>query len=652
MPAGEPPRLLLREQGELDRIAARLREGRRVVVFCVCSGALRPAALARLREKSGVEIPEPASLASPDETLARLTELSQQLPTVVASFSIDAALVDVLRTINWHREKLRRGGSALIWLEDERALRELRSWAPDAYSFRDALVLLHGEPRLVVVKNHLLDESPPIKLARLRLENAITTEERSAAAAQLSAKLFTGGSTDEPRRLLHAAFEWITAVDCLNSRARAVREELVQLLLHIAWITGRLAEAWRWAERLETEPPDSYAWLGDFQPFSPGERRPTPIDDDLVEVEACKSVEVIGVEHHEVIIDFLQCARDMRLCGEVETARRILEEVLDCRNSQWSHAEARRQLAVVATDEGSVEGALQGLREAILEAARLGQDEHIHRASSTLVEAVLRAHEVDRADAIIGDAQATLTIAEEAALAIASEAPPWYPILFPALRAELLALQPEHLDEAISLLTSSLDRARAVWTDAAPMHARKLVHTLLRAGRLDDARAALAVAIPEAEAQRHFKELAALQAAEVAVLARSGAAASDVSAALDRLRATFDASGSRRLTAETVLDLVLFLPPATSLPDPLPLLEEAHDLFMDMPMPAQEARCLEAMGDVLAARSQPEDARHRYLQAKGILEQYGLDLRLPLLTSKLAQLTPVPPPVSSPAPRS
>ena len=56
---------------------------------------------------------------------------------------------------------------------------------------------------------------------------------------------------------------------------------------------------------------------------------------------------------------------------------------------------------------------------------------------------------------------------------------------------------------------------------------------------------------------------------------------------------------------------------------PLQLLDEAHALFLEMPMLAQEARCLEARGDVLAARAQTSDARRRYLLAKDIYEQYG-----------------------------
>jgi hypothetical protein len=90
--------------------------------------------------------------------------------------------------------------------------------------------------------------------------------------------------------------------------------------------------------------------------------------------------------------------------------------------------------------------------------------------------------------------------------------------------------------------------------------------------------------------------------------------------------------------AETLQELAIRLPPAATLPDPLALATETHTLFVEMPMPAKEARSLELAGDVLAARGKPDDARRRYLTAKGILERRGLGLRLPLLASKIERL--------------
>ncbi len=47
-----------------------------------------------------------------------------------------------------------------------------------------------------------------------------------------------------------------------------------------------------------------------------------------------------------------------------------------------------------------------------------------------------------------------------------------------------------------------------------------------------------------------------------------------------------------------------------------------------MPMPSEDARCLEIMADVLLARGQREEAKRRYLAARARLERYGIGLRL------------------------
>jgi predicted negative regulator of RcsB-dependent stress response len=57
-----------------------------------------------------------------------------------------------------------------------------------------------------------------------------------------------------------------------------------------------------------------------------------------------------------------------------------------------------------------------------------------------------------------------------------------------------------------------------------------------------------------------------------------------------------------------------------------------------MPMPAEEARCLEIMGDVLLARGHADEAKRRYLTARARLQRYGLGLRLPLLGRKIDAL--------------
>ncbi len=327
-----------------------------------------------------------------------------------------------------------------------------------------------------------------------------------------------------------------------------------------------------------------------------------------------------------------------QLKGELDVARHILTDIAaQPENIAGEQFSARRQLAEIATEVGDVPRALTDLRVLLRHAASSRSDGHLYETAVTYSSSLRAAHEADRlTPADLTDADAELDVAEDVALSIARDDPPWYTILFPALRAEVLSLRPDRLPEAVTLTAAALARARALWRDAAPMHARMLVAHLVRAGRLDEALAALALAEPEAEAQRHLRELARLRAHAVAVLTLTGAPPAAIDAKLTALRATLDETGAPRIAADTLLELGQLLPPTSSHPDPLALLDEAAALFADMPIPAQEARCLEGMGDVLAARGDPA-ARSRYLEAKGTCTRFGLGLRVPLLDAKLAR---------------
>jgi len=718
MPGDDAPRLLLREQAELESVASKLRAGRRVVVFCVCAEALRPVTLSFLRKRSGAAIPDPAPLRSAEEALDRLTELTEQPPTVVASLAIDAGTVEVLRTLNWHREKLRRGGSSIVWLEDVEGLRALRAWAPDAYTFRDALILLRGEP-LINMRTPAV-ETPEVLLARLQLLSARSPEERAEAAFNLTDRLmYRSAPPSEARQIAETALEEIPPDAYPSDDAKAARIGLYGALAIAKQREGQFAQAWGWAERGLAEAAqchsqecklrrmfllairrtpfgvDHQAATQALRDLPSGEESPYPRHQVLL--NAAQSAQLRGCLrqasklldealatprispiHRAIMIrqqgwvalhrgdpseaeERLQTASSMlaaeskptefetsllvkclHLRGELQAAKRVLEELRAYPGRDMSsQALTARELARIRLDEDSVEESLASIQGLVMEAAQQAHDADLYHASASLIGAAWQAHDADRLrDVDLQSAQTTLAMAEDVALAIAGDDPPWYSILFPALRGELLALRPDHLGEELGLLTTGVERARAAWTDAAPLHARKLIHHLVRAGHLEEARAALATALPEAEAQENLKELAALQASNVVVLARTGAASAEITSALDRLRATFEANGGRLLPAETLLELARALPPDASHPDPLQLLDEAHAHFLEMPMPAQEARCLEAMGDVLAARGQTSDARRRYLLAKGIYEQYGLGLRLPLLASKLSRLPP------------
>ncbi len=145
------PRLLLRERDELDRVAESLREGRRIAAFLVGEAGVRPAVLAYLRERSGVAIPEPVTLTDPYQTFDVLSQINVGKPGEVWTLVVDHAAPNVLRTLNWHREKLRRGASTLLWIDGVEGMRAIRAMAPDAYSFRDVMIAIQGEEPVPVV---------------------------------------------------------------------------------------------------------------------------------------------------------------------------------------------------------------------------------------------------------------------------------------------------------------------------------------------------------------------------------------------------------------------------------------------------------------------------------------------------------------------
>jgi predicted negative regulator of RcsB-dependent stress response len=161
---------------------------------------------------------------------------------------------------------------------------------------------------------------------------------------------------------------------------------------------------------------------------------------------------------------------------------------------------------------------------------------------------------------------------------------------------------------------------------------------LIEAGRLDEALSTLGETEKEAEVRGFFKELARLRSARVRALVHRGEAPATIEPHMAALREGFAATDSPLLVAATLLDLALKLPPLSAIPDPLTLAEEAHGLFVSMPMPTAESHCLEATGDILLARERASEAKRRYLAARARLKQYGLGLRLPLLTRKLDAL--------------
>jgi hypothetical protein len=228
-----------------------------------------------------------------------------------------------------------------------------------------------------------------------------------------------------------------------------------------------------------------------------------------------------------------------------------------------------------------------------------------------------------------------IELAEDISLAMVGSDPPWYTILFPGLRSELFALRQDRLPDAIHLAEQALSLARAHCPELIPKHARLHASHLVQAEQFEQALAALTSAEADAKQDGHLRELAHIQWLAVVALVRSSSAPPLVSTQMAALRETLGATGSHRIRADSLLDLAGALPPQNTIPDPIALLDEAHALFLNMPMPGKEARCLEAAGDVLLARGKHVEAKRRYLAARRRLERYGLGLRLPLVTAKI-----------------
>lgn len=219
---------------------------------------------------------------------------------------------------------------------------------------------------------------------------------------------------------------------------------------------------------------------------------------------------------------------------------------------------------------------------------------------------------------------------------------PWYRIRLLEHRADLL-IRTERRAEALDLARRALELARSTCEDLIPETGRALSDHLLRAVSTGEATPGEALSVltsvePEAEPRGMLKELAQIRAARVLALVLQGEPPALVEPPMAALREALERTGAPRIKAETLQDLAIRLPPETTVPDPLALAGETLALFVEMPMPAKEARSLEVSGDVLAARGKVAEARRRYLTAKGILERRGLDLRVPLLISKIEAL--------------
>lgn len=707
--------LLVREQSELDAIALPLRKKERIVAFVVTSSdEVRGVARAYLERESGVEIPSPTVLVEGQETLDVLTRAADRGPESVCALAVGASSTEALRTLNWHREKLRRGASVIVWIDGIDGLRALRSVAPDAYSFRDVMVMVQGETPVIVIPPEV--EPPRVKLARAELAMAQDPLERVEAAYILASELATYGSFAESRSVAERVFDELPREIFHGEVARVARAKLFRILAYQRRSYGFFAAAFYHARAFKAEihdidsnatralfalalwdsaPPTEEA-LADAelvlervkedevtfayfcaslavvvarknraqvrlgleelrelrllqQPYTRAKKKAiegnlhiTAGNLDLAEASYRFSAEVSEEEDLGTSYQSIGMVNVLWLKGELDAAKRPLVDMVkrpDANLDPYDRFRSALLLAAVQLDEGDVFSCLSALRSIVREAARDGRDGHLYEACEVNLSCLCEAVEAKRlSPSDLTEAHVDLDVAEAAALAIAKDDPPWYSVLYPGLQAQLAAIE-GNFDKAIALFHEALARARATWQDEAPRQARQEIHCLLRAGLYQQALDALPAAIQDAEMQQDLREQALLHGARVAALSHISAPPPDIDAAIAAMRAVLDETGAPRIVAEVLLDLARLLPPSSTHPDPLEWLDEAHVVFLEMPYPKMEAACIEVMGDVLLARGDADSARRRYLTARGTLQRFRLGLRVPILSTKIGDIS-------------
>lgn len=712
MTAGEGPHLLARERRDLDAVAEPLREGRRVAAFLVCPAELRSPVLEHLTERSGRAIPEPVEVTDAGQMLALLGEAASAGEGEIRSLAIGPA-EDVVRALNWHREKLRRGASVLVWMADVDVLRVVRRLAPDAYSFRDTLVAVEGEKAFPVVMPDAGHSS--VEVARLRYRLARTPLERAVAGRRLASELWIRDTTDDALRILSetlatlpaseistdegaveaALLHWETAA-VLDYEARLVesrrhltdglailrrfdgQEALEARLALSAWLASplgpdhqsvlraleeaRASTVGDWVrETLLFFAAESHAERGDLRAAATlfrealiltglrphnraaalrqqgrlAVRAGRVADVELLLREAAEMWSSEGAGNELVVRDL---AKHHALQSEIAAARRMLAELAgeDAQGRTAVQLLARGDLRALMVDCGAVREGLAGIRTALEDSLSSRRDGTLYDLASTYADCLVAAHEAGHlAPADLLEADGALLNAQSVSCSLSGEDPPWYHALYPLLRGRLLALLPDRASEAIEMTRTALALCEHRWRDAAPLCARTLAEHLAKAGRFEESLSVVERATPQLVQERFLEELARARATKLACLAHLGAPASETDATMTALRATFGEMDAPRITAETLLGLGLLLPATEAPVDALPLLEEAQELFAEMPIVALEARCLEAAGDVLRARGDLDTACGRYRAALGILERHDLGLRVPLLAKKL-----------------
>lgn len=708
------PELLRADREQLDRAAVALGGGEPALVLLVCEKALISAALGRLRKTAGVEIPEPVVLQGSEEALGALVGTLPEIAAgKVRSLALGAAAKEALRALNWHREKLLRGAPVALWLDGVDGLTEMREAAPDAYSFRDMVVLVRGDGGRLPQASR--KESRAILEIRRQLARARTALERASAYDHLSDALRNRGSLVEAETVARRGLETLPENRHIDEAARVVRAHLwasvaaaaiergsqargqgaalnglkeirgaegESSLTVLMWLLSLMpgpnghgdresaARAFLLAQahRLNSTIHLRAAWaiaeiataLGDvagaYRVLDELDiRQLTPLNASglslaqgyvmraagrMLDAESYFQQGISAIKIEDVTPAFF--ATVAAVCwmerGELHIAEQLIRETYPTSDPAYS-ARWQELKAKLALEKGECSRALEHSHTSLRDAARLGSDRDHLDACRLLAQITIQAHGARRVDDdSLGAADRDLEVAEEVSRSLLGSALlPWYPIRLLGFRADVLIRTEAHA-KALDLARRALDLARATCPDLIPECGRGLAERLLRIGKAEDALQVLAEVEPEAVLRGMLRDLARIRAARVLALVLLDQLSDAIEPVITALREVLESTGAPRIKAETLLELAIRLPPATTLPDPLALATETHALFVEMPIPAKEARSLELAGDILAARGKPVEAKRRYVLAQGILERRGLGLRLPWLKSKLKQL--------------
>ena len=322
--------------------------------------------------------------------------------------------------------------------------------------------------------------------------------------------------------------------------------------------------------------------------------------------------------------------------GELDAAMRSFEVVGAATRSAILRGQ-QNMAADVAFARGEVAVCLDQRRRWIDEYSRGNIDAWHFSACEAFAANVVEASDAGRIDLDgLRRAAAELEVAQDVSAAmVGPDGPLWFSIKFFKGRANLVAQDSARLEQALRLGRQALTAARLTYPDLIPESGRALSDHLVGAGQLDEALSLLDEIEPEAASRGILIEVAHIRAIRLIAVIKRGDDAPAIAPHVIALREALEAMGSPRKSAEILRDLAISLPRTAIMPDPIALAEEAHILFVAMPMPAAEARCLEAMGDILIARGKWSEAKRRYLMAKARLDHYGLGLRVPLLVRKI-----------------